>query len=156
MDELKIRKAELERLRDEMHSHNEEPSEKLVRKMDKAEAEATRVGEICAQRQIELEKLISQMTSFLSEKTSIEAWLAEAKGTLEDGENVQKLDDYQLQIELDTVERYFSELDEIKRKIMGLNDQGANLLKQYRRDECHRMSHALSTINASWTKFNDK
>uniref|UniRef100_A0A914XTH2 WW domain-containing protein n=1 Tax=Panagrolaimus superbus TaxID=310955 RepID=A0A914XTH2_9BILA len=153
VDELKIRKAELERLRDELQ--NEEPSEKLIRKMDKVESEAARVGEICAIRQIELEKLISQMTQFLSEKTSIEAWLEEAKIALENAENVQKLDDNQLQIELDTIERFFNEMDEIKQKIINLNEQGATLLKQYRRDECHRMSHALSTINALWTKFND-
>ncbi|KAE9548572.1 hypothetical protein FO519_008209 [Halicephalobus sp. NKZ332] len=151
-DELKVRRQELERIRDESI---DEDSRKLLKKLDKAESEAVRVGEICTQRQIELEKLISQITSFLSTKTSVETWLDEGKSILENGETATKLDNEQLKNELDVIERLFSELPGIKEKIEGLNNSGADLLKQFRKDECHRMSHALSTVNTLWTKFND-
>ena len=86
----------------------------------------------------------------------MESWLDEGKSILEHGDAATKLDQQQLRNELDVIERLFSELPGIKEKIEGLNSSGGELLKQYRKDECHRMSHALSTVNTLWTKFNDK
>uniref|UniRef100_A0A7E4VK08 Dystrophin n=1 Tax=Panagrellus redivivus TaxID=6233 RepID=A0A7E4VK08_PANRE len=155
-DELRLRRHELDRLREEMHSdESDSPSRKLQRKTAKTEAEAERIGELCTTRQNELEKLIGQMTSFLAARTTAESWLASAKTTIDGAEAVQKLDDSKLRAELEQLERLFGEMPEAKERIAALNEQCANILKHFRRDECHRVSHATSTVNTAWSKFND-
>lgn len=150
---MKIRKKELDRL---VQGYNEEDSKKLMKLANKVEIEANKIAVISHQRQLELENLISQVTMFLNNKTAVETWLTEGKKLLENAETPTKLDEQQLQIELEVIERLFSELPEMKEKMEILNNMGPEMIKKYKNDECHRMSHGLSTINFLWTKFNDK
>lgn len=73
-----------------------------------------------------------------------------------DGSKVDAADIQTLKQELKKVQEIAETAGEMKLKMDELNERSNALLDNYRADEGHNLSHAISKLNALWSKFNDK
>lgn len=73
-----------------------------------------------------------------------------------DGSKVDAADIQTLKEELSEIHGIAGTAAEMKLKMDELNERSNALLDNYRADEGHNLSHAISKLNALWSKFNDK
>uniref|UniRef100_A0A0R3S4A8 Dystrophin n=1 Tax=Elaeophora elaphi TaxID=1147741 RepID=A0A0R3S4A8_9BILA len=149
IDQLKMRHLDLIRILDESQN-------KIVRERSEVmTVECNRILGECQRRKMTLTKMLEESRAWDKLRKSLTFWLTDAQERVTDGNKVDAADVQTLKQELAEIQGIAETAGEMRLKMDELNERSNALLDNYRADEGHSLSHAISKLNALWSKFND-
>lgn len=113
-----------------------------------------RTIESCEKRCLILNQISDLARQNESSRNEMELWLKSATDVIGE-KRVEECTEEAVRNELAVLERVVEQLEERKEKMQEINGQANKILDTYTKDEAHNLSHLLSRLNMSWTKFND-
>ncbi|KAF1771469.1 hypothetical protein GCK72_003295 [Caenorhabditis remanei] len=148
IDEIRLRSVQV------TGAHDASPNRQVRQQAAQLLTEMRRTIENCEKRCLILNQISDVARQNESARNEMEAWLKSANDVI--GERrVEELAEDVVRHELQVLERVVAQLNERKDKMQEINTQAHKIVDTYTKDEAHNLSHLLSRLNMSWTKFND-
>ncbi|EFP12235.1 CRE-DYS-1 protein [Caenorhabditis remanei] len=148
IDEIRLRSVQV------TGAHDASPNRQVRQQAAQLLTEMRRTIENCEKRCLILNQISDVARQNESARNEMEAWLKSANDVI--GERrVEELAEDVVRHELQVLERVVAQLNERKDKMQDINTQAHKIVDTYTKDEAHNLSHLLSRLNMSWTKFND-
>ncbi|EGT31852.1 hypothetical protein CAEBREN_07673 [Caenorhabditis brenneri] len=148
IDEIRLRSVQV------TGAHDASPNRQVRQQAAQLLTEMRRTIENCEKRCLILNQISDIARQNEASRNEMELWLKSASDVI--GERrVEELAEDVVRQELQTLERVVAQLGERKDKMQEINTQAHKIVDTYTKDEAHNLSHLLSRLNMSWTKFND-
>ncbi|CDK13551.1 Dystrophin-1 [Caenorhabditis elegans] len=148
IDEIRLRSVHV------TGAHDASPNRQVRQQAAQLLTEMRRTIENCEKRCLILNQISDIARQNEASRNEMELWLKSASDVI--GERrVEELSEEVVRQELQVLERVVEQLTERKDKMAEINSQANKIVDTYTKDEAHNLSHLLSRLNMSWTKFND-
>ncbi|UMM14948.1 hypothetical protein L5515_002569 [Caenorhabditis briggsae] len=148
IDEIRLRSVQV------TGAHDASPNRQVRQQAAQLLTEMRRTIENCEKRCLILNQISDVSRQNESSRNEMESWLKSANDVI--GERrVEELAEDVVRDELKILEKIVGQLNERKDKMEAINTQAHKIVDTYTKDEAHNLSHLLSRMNMSWTKFND-
>ncbi|CAI2296184.1 unnamed protein product [Caenorhabditis sp. 36 PRJEB53466] len=148
VDEIRLRSVQV------TGAHDASPNRQVRQQAAQLLTEMRRTIDGCEKRCVILNHISDVARQNETARAEQESWLKSALDVI--GERrVEELTEEAVRHELAALERVVEQLEERKDKMQEINTQAHKIVDTYTKDEAHNLSHLLSRLNMSWTKFND-
>uniref|UniRef100_A0A0N5ALC9 Nesprin-1 n=1 Tax=Syphacia muris TaxID=451379 RepID=A0A0N5ALC9_9BILA len=149
IDQMNIRYKELFRILNNSENHViREKAELTIKEWDRNANE-------CKRRKAVLNEMMNESRAWEKLRLFVQNWLTDSQKKLDEGIKANDLNEEGLKSELEELKEMDKNFNEMKEKMVELNNRSNILLDVYKFDERHNLSHATSRINNLWSKFND-
>ncbi|CAI5438333.1 unnamed protein product [Caenorhabditis angaria] len=148
IDEIRLRSVQV------TGAHDSSPNRQVRQQAAQLLTEMHRTVDSCERRCQILNKMSDLIRQNQTARNEMEQWLNDANETIGE-KRVEECTEEIVRQELALLERVVLQFDERKQKMQEINSQANHIVDTYTKDEAHNLSHLLSRINMSWTKFND-
>lgn len=112
------------------------------------------VVEACDRRCLILNRIADAARQNETARGEMELWLSESQEAIGEKRS-EEITEEAVRFELRQLDEIIQHLPDRKQKMQMINSQANAMLDSFTKDEAHNLSHLLSRINMSWTKFND-
>ncbi|CAB3407196.1 unnamed protein product [Caenorhabditis bovis] len=148
IDEIRLRSVSV------TGAHDASPNRQVRQQAASLLDEMRRIIEACERRCQTLNQIADDARQNEDGRTDMELWLRDANDIIGQ-RRVEEMSEDDVKHELASLEELVEQLDARKAKMQEINTQANKIVDTYTKDEAHNLSHLLSRLNMSWTKFND-